>query len=223
MFYPNVIISNLNSSNIGQKRNNKTWFKKFRWKYYNINNFNLSYDNNCKKILVVMPTFNRSQNIEKSIQMFLKQSYNNFTLLIINDGSNENHYSQIIKIEEKYKTNTQILFKHNSTNIKIAKTLNKGICFMENQYDYFTWVSDDNHYYPNFLECLLNLKGDFSYSNFLFLNRITGIKSYNNNKYRNVIDLINNFGGCASFMWSKSAINTGLYSEDLEGCEDYDT
>jgi GR25 family glycosyltransferase involved in LPS biosynthesis len=228
VFYPNLIISNLNISNIGQKRNNESWFKKFRWsidfKSDSIINSSCTDIEDNKKILVVLPTLNRSQNIQHIIDMFLNQRYEYFTLLIINDGSDQDHYLQLVKLEEKYKTNPQIMFKHNSKNLKVASCLNKGIVyFLENNYDYFTWVSDDNKYNSVFLDSLIKLGGDFNYSNFLFLDNITNIKSYHNYSYKDVYDLIKNYRGCASFMWSKDAIKLiGLYSEDLEGCEDYE-
>ena len=41
-------------------------------------------------ILIVMPTYNRSENIEKSIEMINNQSYKNWTFLIIDDGFTRN-------------------------------------------------------------------------------------------------------------------------------------
>ena len=45
----------------------------------------------------------------------------------------------------------------NDINCQVAKTLNKGIqYFLDNEkFTHFTWISDDNEYYPNFLNDLV--------------------------------------------------------------------
>lgn len=219
VLYPNMFYADLENSNISIKRNNKEWFSKFKW---NTNIKINKIENN--KILVILPTLNRSQNIDNTIKMFKEQQYKDFDLLIINDGSNKYHTEQLRKLKEKYKNSENILFIENEKNLKIAKTLNKGIkFFLKNKYKYLTWVSDDNIYYNNYLEELIKPKEDFTYSNFLFDDKILGFKNINNNKYNRVDDFIKSYRGCASFMWSKNAIlKIGYYSEDLIGCEDYE-
>ena len=41
----------------------------------------------------------------------------------------------------------------NDVNCQVAKTLNKGIQYLldNDKFTHFTWISDDNEYYPNFL------------------------------------------------------------------------
>jgi GR25 family glycosyltransferase involved in LPS biosynthesis len=219
VLYPNMFYADLENSNISMKRNNKEWFSKFKWNTdIKINKI----ENN--KILIILPTLNRSQNINNTIDMFKNQTYENFDLLIINDGSNTFHTKQLRKLKERYKNSKNIIFHENEKNLKIAKTLNKGIkFFLKNKYKYLTWVSDDNLYYNNYLEELIKPKEDFTYSNFLFDDKILGFKNINNNKYNSIDDFIKSYRGCASFMWSKNAIlKIGYYSEDLEGGEDYE-
>ena len=218
--YPNMFYVNLEHSNISMKRNNSEWFSKFRW------DDNVKIKSACgeNKVLVVLPTLNRSQNIENVINMFKNQTYDTFDLYIINDGSNDYHTEQLSLIEHKYKNDHMIKFTKNLKNLKIAKTLNKGIdYFLKNNYSYFTWVSDDNIYNENYIEELVKVKSDFSYSSFLFDDKINNICSVNKSRYYDINDFIKNYRGCASFMWSKKAILlVGYYSEDLMGCEDYE-
>ena len=41
-------------------------------------------------ITIVMPTFNDEKYLKKSIQDILNQTYDNFELIIVNDGSEDN-------------------------------------------------------------------------------------------------------------------------------------
>ena len=49
-------------------------------------------------ISIIMPAYNEEKNIEKAIQSLLNQTYNNFEIFIVNDGSTD----QTASIVEKY-------------------------------------------------------------------------------------------------------------------------
>jgi glycosyltransferase involved in cell wall biosynthesis len=171
-----------------------------------------------------MPTYNRSNSIEKRIQMILNQTYTNWVLLIIDDGSLIEHKKQIDILKNKYSTNNKILFLENEENLYISKTLNKGIQYLidDNTFTHFTWISDDNNYYPNFLHYLQYNNEWFSYS-YYHIHEVNNTRSLNTRAYINLQDLLSNFNGCASFMWTRDAIlQIGFYNEFLWGCEDYE-
>lgn len=217
VYEPNVVIADLNYSSIRERNNIKETYKKFNW---NLNNYK-NYEN--KHILVVLPTFNRSENIKNIINMINKQSYKYYDLLIIDDGSNISHKTKINQIKKQNKNNSNIIFKENNKNLNIANTLNKGIQFFKdnnNKYSFFTWISDDNIYHEDFLEKLITDNSYFKYSSFNLVNIIKNTTKKVNVKY-NIDNLLNNFKGCASFMWTKEAIlNIGFYNSTINGCED---
>lgn len=83
-----------------------------------------------------MPAFNSEQSIEKSINSVLKQSYTNWELLIVNDGSTDN----TVKIVEAYlKEDKRIrLFNvlnnqgiANARNIGIEEAKGEFLCFLD--------------------------------------------------------------------------------------------
>lgn len=182
---------------------------------------------NNNKILVTLPTYNRGKNIQNIIDMMIKQIYTNFTLLLIDDGSLDKHLLEFNNLKEKYRNNDKFVFLNNDKNLKIPKTLNIGLkYFLDNNYDYFTWISDDNIYYPNFLsELLFNETKLFSYTGHHFKNDKTFVnqkipKIYN---YKSYEDLLNNFNGIYSFIWHRDAIKKiGMYNENVFLCEDYE-
>jgi GT2 family glycosyltransferase len=187
-----------------------------------INYYRYEYKNN--KILVVLPTFNRSNKIENIIEMMKNQTFKNFKLLIIDDGSSMLHLSNFNNIKHKYKQDNKIIFFKNDKNMNIANTLNKGLKYFNDNHEFtfFTWISDDNIYFTTFLEKLIINNNYFSYSSYNFVNKLKNTVININKKY-NVNDLINNFEGCASFMWTRKAIeDIGIYNTTINGCEDWE-
>lgn len=178
--------------------------------------------------LVVMPTYNRAKNIDDRIQMMLNQTTQNWTLLIIDDGSTLENKTLFRSIQDKYCGNNQIVFLENEKNKHIAFTLNRGIQYFlqDNKFTHFTWVSDDNEYYPNFLEKLYISGKDFTYSWYdIYYTTASNYGRFDTNKRAlgNFESLLERFDGCAAFLWSRCAIRTvGMYTYSYPGCEDYE-
>lgn len=72
---------------------------------------------------IIMPAFNSEKTIEKSIYSVLKQSYQNFELIIINDNSSD----FTGRLLEKFKTNEKIIIVSNDINQGVSISRNKGI------------------------------------------------------------------------------------------------
>ena len=99
---------------------------------------------------IIMPTYNRAFCIEKAIDSLLNQSYPNYELIIIDDGSTD-ATEQLIKTKySKELENKKILYK--------KLTQNKGVCNARNiglklaQYDWIGYLDSDNEMLPDFLE-----------------------------------------------------------------------
>lgn len=178
-------------------------------------------------ILITLPTFNRPEEIKYVIDDIIKQKYTKWTLLIINDGStkeNKKKYNELISPL----SNKNVIYIENEKNNKLPKTLNIGInYFLNNDFDYFTWISDDNRYYNNYLEVIVNeldKKYDFVYTKFDYIRSFRNNKIYSTNyEYKNYNDLLNKFFGLGSFAWSRNIIKEiGYFNEELFLLEDYD-
>ncbi|HHH49798.1 MAG TPA: glycosyltransferase family 2 protein [Saprospiraceae bacterium] len=97
---------------------------------------------------VIIPTFNRSHLISKAIESTLHQSYENWELLIIDDGSTDNTKNVVNSYSDKrikyiYQEHAERSTARNN-GIKNAKGL--YICFMD----------DDDYYLENHLELFQN-------------------------------------------------------------------
>lgn len=77
---------------------------------------------NTAKVTVLMPAFNAENYIGEAIDSILKQSYTDFELLIVNDGSTDNT-EQIIHSF----TDTRIIVINHGANQGIAAALNTGL------------------------------------------------------------------------------------------------
>jgi len=82
-------------------------------------------------VSVLIPCYNAEKTIEDAINSILIQDYDNIELIVINDGSIDNS----LQILEKIQKNDQRLKVYsNDTNIKLIKTLNKGIQLCNGKY-----------------------------------------------------------------------------------------
>ena len=104
-----------------------------------------------KKISIVLPTYNGELFLAKAIDSVLNQTYKNFELIIVDDCSTD---STSAIINSYIKKDARIKLIRNEVNKKLPASLNIG--FSNATGDYYTWTSDDNEYYPEALEKMIN-------------------------------------------------------------------
>jgi glycosyltransferase involved in cell wall biosynthesis len=174
------------------------------------------------EISIVLPTYNGSRYIARSIESCLQQTFPNFELIIVNDCSTDNT-QQII--QEFAKKDSRITVIHNMLNKKLPLSLNTG--FESARGRYFTWTSDDNFYAANALETMISvLKNsndvDLVYTDYTLIDEndaITGIREFGN-----INESFNKWLGCgACFLYKKKVHQTNNgYKPEAFLIEDYD-
>ena len=97
------------------------------------------------KVSIVLPTYNGSKYLHRSIESCVKQTHANFELLIVDDASSDD----TARIVKEYPDPRIRYFRH-VTNRGIAEGLNTG--FQNATGDYLTWTSDDNYYTEDAIE-----------------------------------------------------------------------
>lgn len=80
-------------------------------------------------ISVIMPFFNVEQYINEAIESILKQTFDDFEFIIINDGSNDNSRDIVKKITDK-----RIILLENKNNIGNYPSRNKGLSLARGKY-----------------------------------------------------------------------------------------
>lgn len=81
------------------------------------------------KVTILMPVYNGEKYLREAIESILNQSFADFELLVINDGSTDSS----VKIIEAY-SDFRIRLVHNEKNLKLIATLNKGIDLARGEY-----------------------------------------------------------------------------------------
>lgn len=97
------------------------------------------------KVSVIIPTYNRSEKLDKTIKSIERQKYpkDKVEIIIINDNSSDNTRDVISKLE---KNNKQITYLDNKKNLGPAASRNKGVNVARGDYLFFT---DDDCIVPS--------------------------------------------------------------------------
>lgn len=96
---------------------------------------------NTKKVSIILPTYNGSKFIKQALNSVLMQSYCNWEMLIVDDGSIDNT-SKIVS--DFVSRDSRIIYLKNNINIGIQKTLNIGL--KESKGEYIARIDDDDEW-----------------------------------------------------------------------------
>ena len=93
---------------------------------------------------VIIPLFNKEKFIEATLKSVLNQSFTDFEILVIDDGSTDNS-AQLIKGFDDARI--RYYYKENEG---VSSARNDGI--KKAQSDYISFIDADDYWYPDFLE-----------------------------------------------------------------------
>jgi glycosyltransferase involved in cell wall biosynthesis len=104
-----------------------------------------------KKISVLMAVYNTNFNYTKrAIDSVLKQDFQDFELIIIDDGSKENNRESLLEYAEKHEDKI-IYIRH--SNRGQSESINRGVLYSMGEY--ITILDSDDEYKPNHLSACL--------------------------------------------------------------------
>jgi len=103
------------------------------------------------KISVLIPSYNREEILKRAVESVLNQTFKNFELIIIDDGSTDNTSSMIWEYQKQL-ANIRYL-RH--SNRKLPLTLNAGI--QASASEYITFLGSDDEYRSNHLKTRLEI------------------------------------------------------------------
>ncbi len=104
-------------------------------------------------VSVIMPTYNRADIIGRAIDSVLKQTYDNFELIIIDDGSTDNTETSIKDKYDEYIQNGKIKYinqKNNGVNIARNNGLSKATG------NIIAYLDSDNYWMDTYLEKMVS-------------------------------------------------------------------
>ncbi len=100
------------------------------------------------KFSIITPTFNRAQTIERAIKSILNQNYQNFEMIIIDDGSTDNTHELV----QKYLSDSRIKYLGGNKNAGVNVARNIGLRNISNDSDWVTFLDSDDEFFYGALE-----------------------------------------------------------------------
>src|SRR5690606_5394026 len=92
---------------------------------------------------VIIPTYNRAAFLRKAIMTVLEQTFDNFELIVVDDGSSDNTMDVVTGIQDK-----RIQYVRTS-NSERGAARNTG--FLRSRGEYINFLDSDDSFYPHHL------------------------------------------------------------------------
>lgn len=96
-------------------------------------------------VSVIVPVYNSSRYLARCIDSILNQSYDDFELLLINDGSIDDSGT----ICEKYKLRDKRVKVYHQSNKGVSAARNHGLCVSSGEW--ITFIDSDDYLKPDYL------------------------------------------------------------------------
>jgi len=112
---------------------------------------------------IIIPLYNKASYLEKALNSVFNQTFTEFEVIVVNDGSTDSSFSKLLKIQEDLRINDEKLF----SKFKIVDQINQGVSTARNngvkiaQYDYIVFLDADDWWDFSYLEEMKNLIEDF--------------------------------------------------------------
>lgn len=166
-------------------------------------------------ISIIIPVYNGEREIEKCLSSIFDQTYKNYEVVVVNDGSTDKTLEILKKYKEKYKRKVNII---NQKNKGQAVARNNGIKKVKGKY--ITFLDADDYFDKNFLKKLYDNIGenDFIISGYkrlqgndIIFEKIPKKNSWTKYKFTST---------CAKLYRTEFIINNGLEFPSLRIGED---
>lgn len=121
-------------------------------------------------VSIIIPTYNREEYIERAVLSILRQTYDRYEIIIVDDGSTDHTQEVIERIAEKEKCIRYIKLEQNQG---VAHARNVGM--REAAYDYIAFLDSDDEWLPEKLEHQMCKMMESSEDTALVFCRMSGI------------------------------------------------
>lgn len=181
-------------------------------------------------VSIIIPVYNGSNYLKEALESAFAQTYGNFEVIVVNDGSTDSGKTEAIALS--YGDRIRYFAKPNGG---VASALNLAIREMRGEY--FSWLSHDDWYYPNKLQAQIEALQKFGdpyrivYSNYNLYDQITKSCRTRFNKSAVFLHQMGNsvfslfeglVHGCSMLLHKSHFERVGFFNEDLPTTQDYD-
>lgn len=103
-----------------------------------------------KQLYIIVPVYNGEKYIERCILSILSQSYHDFIVIFVDDGSIDNTYN----ILKKYESNNFFVLKQKNKGVSAAR--NVALDFIKEEDCYISFLDADDYIDNDYFETLVN-------------------------------------------------------------------
>jgi glycosyltransferase involved in cell wall biosynthesis len=174
--------------------------------------------NTSPLVSVVLPTFNRAQTLQLSIDSVLAQTYENLELLVVDDGSTDETASIVDRYDDP-----RVRYHRSSQNRGANAARNRGI--RKSQGTIIAFQDSDDYWYPQKLErqlyALDNTTDSMAYCK---IRRIfpDGTRRVYGKPFDERMLLRSNFIGTPSIVAHRTCFEHGQFDEELPRRQDWE-
>lgn len=176
-------------------------------------------------VTVVIPTYNRADLLPRAIDSVLSQSFEDFELIIVDDGSTDN----TPEVVNTY-SDPRIQYIKRNENLGANRARNEGINRAES--DVISFLDSDDELHPEYLETAMkklrssdpDTVGVFTSFEIVEDGEVTNVCQAKSGtvEYENIL-VTNVIGTFSCVTFKKHAFeDVGMLDEELESCQDYD-
>ena len=176
-------------------------------------------------ISIVIPTHNRSDLLQRALDSVLNQTYGDFEIIVVSDGSTDNTDEIMANYQDE---RINYISYHPSRGGNVAR--NTGI--KAAKYDYIAFLDDDDEWHPTKLQKQLNVFNEnenvglvYTGVNTIYVDEQVSyysIPDKTGNLSKDIL-LSNSIGTTSTVMVKKEILNeTGYFDEKLKAQQDYD-
>jgi hypothetical protein len=97
-------------------------------------------------VSIIMPVLNGQKYIGEAVQSIVDQTFKNFELVVVNDGSTDG----TLDVLQPFLSKATVRFVHHPKNLGVARSVNDGIRNSAGRY--ITFLDHDDLWFPEFLE-----------------------------------------------------------------------
>ncbi|XDD55789.1 glycosyltransferase family 2 protein [Leptospira sp. WS4.C2] len=188
-------------------------------------------------VSIIIPTFNRRRVVERAIQSVIGQTYPHWELHIIDDGSTDGSWSELLSKLPGWKKKLTS-FGRNQKSIQVHQTEHRGVSGARNfgitkaEGEWIAFLDSDDEWYPEKLTKQIEfhkIHPEYSFSQTKEVWNKKGNLLEPKGKYQKVAG---NFlkesleicmVTCSSFLAHRETLKSiGLFRSELPVCEDYD-
>jgi glycosyltransferase involved in cell wall biosynthesis len=177
------------------------------------------------KVTIAIPVYNGADYMAEAIDSALSQTYRNIEVIVVNDGSNDGGSTD--DVARSYESRIRYFAKENGG---VASALNFAI--REATGEYISWLSHDDVYYPDKIECQVNYLREHQvdsilYSDFEYIDAKSHWireRTYGDIKPEDFLYKLVTIGhvhGCTLLIPKKCFFETGFFNESLKSSQDY--